>query len=173
MDPFGNFNFGRSYWLQNDHESGQTFLDRAIGLSPSFSHGMYAHAFTNLMAGRGEQAIPRLDEAIGLSPLDPFLYAMQSAKGFSLAHTGDLEQACHWLDIGSRQPGAHYLVSIIAAAINQLAKNHDQARYWAERTRQLRPDASIEQFFVAYPLRDPSMRSEVHAALRDLGFPER
>jgi TolB-like protein/Tfp pilus assembly protein PilF len=173
MDPFGNFNYGRSYWLQNDHESGQTFLDRAIGLSPSFSHGMYAHAFTNLIAGRGEAAIARLDDAIRLSPLDPFLYAMQSAKGFSLAHTGDLEQACHWLDIGSRQPGAHYLVSIIAAAINQIAENHDQARYWAERTRQLRPDASIEQFFVAYPLRDPRMRSGVHTALRDLGFLER
>jgi tetratricopeptide (TPR) repeat protein len=173
MDPFGNFTYGRSYWLENDHESGKTYLDRAIGLSPSFSHGMYAHAFTNLMAGRGEPAIAKLDEAIRLSPLDPFLYAMQSAKGFALAHSGDLERACKWLDIGSRQPGAHYLVSIIAAAINQIAENHDQARYWAERTRQLRPDASIEQFFVAYPLRDGRMRSAVHAALQDLGFPDR
>jgi DNA-binding winged helix-turn-helix (wHTH) protein/tetratricopeptide (TPR) repeat protein len=173
MDPFGNFTYGRSYWLENDHESGKTYLDRAIGLSPSFSHGMYAHAFTNLMAGRGEPAIAKLDEAIRLSPLDPFLYAMQSAKGFSLAHTGDLEQACHWLDIGSHQPGAHYLVPIIAAAINKIAENHAQARYWADRTRQLRPDASIEQFFVAYPLRDQRLRSAIHAALRDLGFSER
>jgi TolB-like protein len=173
MDPFGNFNYGRSYWLQNDHEAGKTFLDRAIGLSPSFSQGMYAHAFTNLMAGRGELAIPRLDAAIELSPLDPFLYAMQSAKGFSLAHTGDLEQACHWLDTGSRQPGAHFVVSIIAAAINQSAENHDMARYWADRTRQLRPDASIEQFFVAYPLRDQRLGSAIRAALRDLGFAER
>lgn len=173
MDPFGNFTYGRSYWLVNDHESGQPFLDRAIGLSPSFSNGMYAHAFTNLMAGRGEQAIERLDQAISLSPLDPFLYAMQSAKGFSLAHTGDLGEACHWLDIGSRQPGAHYLVPIIAAAINRIAENNPQAQYWADRTRQLRADASIEQFFVAYPLRDLRMRGAVHAALRDLGFPER
>ncbi len=89
---------------------------------------MYAHAFTNLMAGHGAEAIAKLDDAIRLSPLDPFLYAMQSAKGFSLAHTGDLEQACHWLDIGSRQPGAHYLVSIIAAAINRIAGNDDPAR---------------------------------------------
>lgn len=55
---------------------------------------MYAHAFTNLMAGRGEQAIAKLDEVIKLTPLDPFLYAMQSAKGFSLAHTEDLDRAC-------------------------------------------------------------------------------
>lgn len=173
MDPFGNFTYGRSFWLENDHESGQTFLERAIGLSPSFSHGMYAHAFTNLMAGRGAEAIEKLDRAIALSPLDPFLYAMQSAKGFSLAHSGDLDEACHWLDMGSRQPGAHYLVSIIAAAVNKIAERDEQARYWAERTRQLRPDASIEQFVVAYPLRDHRMRREVHAALRDLGFAER
>ncbi len=173
MDPFGNFTYGRSYWLRNDHDSGQTFLDKAIGLSPSFSHGMYAHAFTNLIAGRGAEAVAKLDDAIRLSPLDPFLYAMQSAKGFSLAHMGDLDQACHWLDAGSRQPGAHYLVSIIAAAINRIADNNDQARHWTERTLQLRPDASIEQFFVAYPLRDPALRSTVHTALRDLGFAER
>ncbi|MCR8723488.1 winged helix-turn-helix domain-containing protein [Frigidibacter sp. ROC022] len=170
MDPFGNFNFGRAYWLVNDHESGLIFLDRSIDLSPSFSHGMYAHGLANLMAGRGEAAISKLDAAIKLSPLDPFLYAMQSTKGFSLAHTGDLEQACHWLDIGARQPGAHYLVSIVAAAINKIAGNHDQARYWADRTRQLRPDASIQQFFVAYPLRDQRIRKEVQTALQDLGF---
>jgi tetratricopeptide (TPR) repeat protein len=134
---------------------------------------MYAHAFVNLMRGRGEQAVERLDEAISLSPLDPFLYAMQSAKGFSLAHTGNLEQACHWLDKGARQPGAHYLVSIIAAAINGIADNREQARYWARRTLSLRPDASIAQFFVAYPLRDAGMRRAVHSALHDLGFPER
>jgi tetratricopeptide (TPR) repeat protein len=173
MDPFGNFNFGRWYWLENDHESGKTFLDRAIGLSLSFSHGMYTHAFTNLMAGRGEPAIAKLEEAIRLSPLDPFLYAMQSAKGFSLVHMGDMEQACHWLDVGSRQPGAHYLVSIIAAAINRIAEKDDRARYWADRTRAFRPDATIDQFFVAYPLRDQRLRSAIHGALRDLGFPER
>lgn len=166
-------NFGRSYWLENDHESGKTFLDRAIGLSPSLFHGMYAHAFTNLMAGRGEPAIAKLDEDIRLSPPDPFLYAMQSPKGFSLAHIGEMEQACHWLDVGSHQPGAHYLVSIIAAAINKVAENDDRARYWAGQTRAFRPDATIEHFFVACPLHDQRLRSAIHTGLRDLGFSER
>lgn len=173
MDPFGNFNYGRSYWLLNDHESGQTFLERSVGLSPSFSHGMYAHAFTNLMAGRGAQAISELETAISLSPLDPFLYAMQTAKGFSLLHTGDLGQACQWADIGSRQPGAHYLVTVIAAAIHQIAGNPAQAQYWAERTLQLRSNASIQQFFQAYPLRDETVKHSVQSSLVELGFSER
>ena len=172
MDPFGNFNLGRSYWLRADHKGGQGFLDRSTDLSPSFAHGIYASAFSDLMAGRGERAIAKLDEAIILSPLDPFLYAMQSAKGFSLLHAGDLEQACFWLDTGTRQPGAHYLVSFISAAANRMAGNTDQAQYWTQRTLELRPDASISQFFEAYPLRDQHIRLEIQKSLRELGFPE-
>lgn len=172
MDPFGNFNLGRSYWLRGDHEAGQGFVERSIGLSPSFAHGMYASAFSDLIAGRGEPAIAKLDEALILSPLDPFLYAMQSAKGFSLLHEGDLEQACDWLDKGSRQPGAHYLVTFIAASTNLIAGKTDQARYWAAQTLRLRPDASIGQFFEAYPLRNQQVRRETLKALQQLGFPE-
>jgi DNA-binding winged helix-turn-helix (wHTH) protein/tetratricopeptide (TPR) repeat protein len=172
MDPFGNFNLGRSYWLRGEHEAGQGFVARSVGLSPSFAHGMYANAFSDLIAGRGDQAIAKLDEAIILSPLDPFLYAMQSAKGFSLLHNGDLEQACDWLETGSRQPGAHYLVTFITAAASFVAGNTDQAHYWAERTLQLRPSASIRQFFEAYPLQDQQVRDEIHKALQQLGFPE-
>ena len=158
--------------MHGEHEAGQGFLERSTGLSPSFALGIYANAFTDLMAGRGKQAITKLDEAIILSPLDPFLYAMQSAKGFSLLHAGELEQACDWLDKGSRQPGAHYLVTFITAAVNCVAGKPDQAQHWATRTLQLRPDASISQFFEAYPLRNQQVRLEIHKALQKPCFPE-
>lgn len=170
LDPFGNFNYGRSYWLHGDHEAGQPYLDRAIGLSPSFSHGLYAYAYSNIMAGRREAGVEQLERAIELSPLDPFLFAMETLKSVSFLHADDFEQASIWADRGSRQPGAHYICMFMAAAINQIAGNHAQARYWADRTRQLRPDATIQQFFHSYRLQDQTVRNNLLVVLQELGF---
>lgn len=172
VDPFGNFNYGRSFWLHGDHDSGQTYLERSIGMSPSFAHGLYARSHADMIAGRGARALASADEAIALSPLDPFLYAMHQAKALALLHLGDHEQACQHTDKGAREPGAHYIVLTIAAAINKVAGKDTQARYWHERTIARRPDASIAQFFFAIPVRDPIVREDIYRALKDLGFPE-
>lgn len=172
VDPFGNFNYGRSFWLHGDHESGQTFLERSIGMSPSFAHGLYARSHADMIAGRGALALASADEAIALSPLDPFLYAMYQAKALAHLHLGDYEQACRHTDTGAREPGAHYIVSTIATAINKIAGKDDQARHWQERTLARRPDASISQFFTAIPVRDPTVKESIYRALKDLGFPE-
>ena len=173
IDPFGNFNYGRSFWLEGDHESGQTYLDRSIGMSPSFAHGLYARSHADMIAGHGARAIVSADEAIALSPLDPFLYAMHQAKALALLHMGDHAQACHHTDLGAREPGAHYIVTTIAAGVNKVAGKDAQARFWQDRTLAIRPDASIAQFFSAMPMRDPKVREDLHRALKDLGFPER
>lgn len=172
VDPFGNFNYGRSFWLQDDHDSGQTYLDRSIGMSPSFAHGLYARSHADMIAGRGARAVASADEAISLSPLDPFLYAMHQAKALALLHLGDHERACLHTDTGAREPGAHYIVTTIASAINKVAGKDAQARYWHDRTIASRADASIAQFFAAIPVRDTGVRAEIHRALKALGFPE-
>lgn len=172
LDPFGNFNYGRSFWLHGDHDSGQTYLERAIGMSPSFAHGLYARSHAEMIAGRGASAVASADEAIALSPLDPFLYAMHQAKAMALLHLGDHDQACRHTDIGAREPGAHYIVTTIASAINKVAGRDAQARYWSDRTIARRKDASIAQFFSAIPVRDTTVREQLHRALKDLGFPE-
>ena len=173
VDPFGNFNYGRSFWLQGDHESGQTYLERSIGMSPSFAHGLYARSHADMIAGRGALAVASAEEAISLSPLDPFLYAMHQAKALAHLHLGDHEQACLNTDMGAREPGAHYIVTTIAAAINQVAGKDAQARHWYNRTVAQRADASIAQFFSAIPVRDPTVKENIYRALKDLGFPER
>jgi tetratricopeptide (TPR) repeat protein len=170
FDPFGNFTYGRSHWLRGDPEAGQAWIERAVSLSPSFAQGIYAHGWADMMAGRGREAVRQYDTAIGLSPLDPFLYAMQSARGFALLHCGDLEEAALWADRGARQPGAHYLIPAIAAGINRIAGNDSMARYWADITLARRPETSLEHFFGAFPLEDTRTRRALGEALSALGF---
>nr|WP_256368309.1 winged helix-turn-helix domain-containing protein [Mangrovicoccus sp. HB161399] len=170
MDPFGNFTYGRAHWLRGDPEAGQAWLERAMSLSPSFAQGHYAHGWASVMAGQGEQALGAVRKAVDLSPLDPFLYAMESARGIAHLHIGNLDRAAHWSAQGARKPGAHHLISAIAAAICDIAGKPEEAAYWKLRTFERRPDTTAEQFFTAFPFRDPAIRGELERSLDRLGF---
>ena len=125
------------------------------------------------MAGDGAAALDNLGKAVRLSPLDPFLYAMMSARGMAHFHMGDMDAATLWAERGAGTPGAHYLISAFAAAINEAAGNHAQALYWTEKTMHRRQDASIETFFSAFPFRDAARKKILRDALAAVGFPER
>ncbi|WP_218837236.1 winged helix-turn-helix domain-containing protein [Pseudothioclava arenosa] len=173
LDPFASFNYGRANWLRGDPAAGQSWLERSVQLSPSFAQGFYAHAWADIMVGDGSQALGNLERSITLSPLDPFRYAMLSAKGIAHFHQDNMEDGAHWADQGARTPGAHYLICAFAAAIHEVAGNHDQARYWAQETRARRSDASIQAFFNAFPVKNARKHKELRDALLSLGFPER
>ena len=173
LDPFANFNFGRAHWLRGDPAAGQSWLERSVSLSPSFAQGFYAHAWADIMAGDANLALDNLDRSISLSPLDPFRYAMLSARGIAHFHHDNMEEGAYWAEQGARTPGAHYLISAFAAAINEAAGEREKARYWAQETRARRSDASIEAFFNAFPVKNTRKRRELHEALTALGFPEK
>jgi Tfp pilus assembly protein PilF len=172
LDPFGNFNYGRSLWLRSDPAGGQSWLERSVQLSPNFAQASYALGWADAMLGNGDAARESLSRAISLSPLDPFLYAMQSALGLALVQTGDRADAAHWAVQGARKPGAHYLICMIAAALSQIAGEKDAATYWASQTRRRRPDANTKQFFAAFPFSNDKFREELRQSLALCGFEE-
>jgi tetratricopeptide (TPR) repeat protein len=170
LDPFGNFTFGRSFWLQDDADSALEWLERSVSLSPSFAKGYYAHAWTDVMAGRGAQALAHLEKSTQLSPLDPFSYAMQSSRGMAYAQKGDFENAAIWADKGARSPGSHYLIGAIAAAVHQLNNDPEKARYWVENVRSRRSDVSKVHFFQAFPFKPAADRKMWSDALTKCGI---
>jgi hypothetical protein len=123
------------------------------------------------MAGRGEAARASVDTALGLSPLDPFLYAMQATRGFACLIQGDYAGAAEWAERGARSPASHFLIGAIAVAAHRLHGDLDRANYWTRNVRARRADASIEHFFKAFPFSDARVRQEIAAALAAQGFP--
>ncbi len=170
VDPFANFTLGRAHWLKGDPEAGMPWIDRAIDLSPNFAQGFYAHGWGDVMAGRGAEALERLEKAIALSPLDPFLYAMQSACGMAYLQMEDYENAVIWAERGARAPGSHFLIGAIAAMICKINGDDKKAIHWATTTKNRRPDTSVAMFFGAFPFEDPQMRSQIASALVSVGF---
>lgn len=170
VDPFGNFTLGRAHWLRGDPEAGMPWIDRAVELSPNFAQGFYAHGWADVMAGRGAEALVQLERAITLSPLDPFLYAMQAARGLAYLELQDFEKAAHWAEKGARAPGAHFLIGAIAAMTQKIKGDDEKASYWARTVKERRPDASVATFFNAFPFEDTQTRRSIHAALLSVGL---
>ncbi|MCB1842360.1 MAG: winged helix-turn-helix domain-containing protein [Halioglobus sp.] len=170
LDPFVNFTMGRSYWLEADLEQALAWLERAITLSPNYAQGVYATAWTEVMAGEADAARRHADLAMRLSPLDPLYYAMLGTRGFAHIASGEFAEAAGWADRAAHSPGAHVLIAMIAAVAQVLAGNPAKGSNWADTARARKPALTRDDFFHAFPMRSPAMRSRISGALQALGF---
>lgn len=170
MDPFTNFNMGRSLWLVDDLTGAQSWLGRATSLSPSFAQGLYARAWTETISGSSETGRRLSDEARSLSPLDPLLYAMLGTRAISLSQQNRDYEAARWVERAANAPGAHYLIRAIAVAIHDMAGKPSEAAIWAERLRGQREEITQAQFFRSFPFRDETYRLRFSEALRRYGI---
>jgi hypothetical protein len=170
LDPFVNFTMGRTYWLEGDMASGLGWLQRATDLSPNYAQGIYARAFCEVMSGHPMAARQHTDLAMRLSPLDPLLYAMQSARAFSHISLGEHGPAAEWASRAASSPGAHELIALIAAAACALNGDRPGAAGWAANARMRNGALTREDFFRAFPINKPEMRESVDFALAEVGF---
>jgi tetratricopeptide (TPR) repeat protein len=170
LDPFVNFTMGRTYWLEGDIDRSLSWLERATSLSPNYAQGIYAQAWTELMAGTADGARNHVDLAMQLSPLDPLYYAMLSLRGLTHIAAGDDQVGAEWAERGARAPGAHVLIAMIAAVAQALAGNPENARHWAAEVRSRNPTLTRDDFFSAFPMKSQAMRTRITAALKTLGW---
>lgn len=170
LDPFANFTMGRSYWLESDLDSASSWLERATSLSPNYAQGLYALAWTNTIAGTGQNSREQLDLAMRLSPLDPLYYAMLGARGFTHIAREEYPEAATWTERAARAPGAHVFMAVLAAAAQSLAGDTAKAAAWAADVRERGPNITSADFFRGYPVRAEPMRGRIARALRELGF---
>lgn len=165
LDPFANFTFGRSLWLEGDVGGSLAWLDRAIALSPNYAQGIYARAWAETVLCRGDDGQLDADLAMALSPLDPLQYAMLGTRALSHFVRGENEAAALWSERAARAPGAHVLISVIAAACHSAAHNTAQAQFWAADVRK-RLDGDVQKnFFRSFPFEDAGVRTRLATSL--------
>lgn len=170
IDPFTHYTMGRSYWLTDQPEIAKGWFDRAIDLNPNYAQGFYARAFTALMVDDIATVDSGLDSALQLSPLDPLLYGIHGVRAQALIQVGDTRAAARLADRAASTPGAHYLISMVAAVANGLDGRHQQASRWRQDTLRRKPDASIDQYFAAFPIRNDEARQRIATELKRQGF---
>lgn len=170
LDPFVNFTMGRTYWIEGDLDRGLAWLERATSISPNYAQGIYARAWTETLAGRGEEGRAHVDLAMRLSPLDPLYYAMLATRAFTHMALGEDTEAASWAERAARSPGAHVLIALIAAVAHMLAGDEIRAQAWAADVRARNATFSREDFFRAFPMKLHAMQARVALALARLGY---
>jgi hypothetical protein len=105
-----------------------------------------------------------------LSPIDPLHYAMLGTRAFTHIAAGEDAEAAEWAERAARAPGAHVLIAMIASAAHTLAGDAERATYWAANARERNPALAREDFFRAFPIKPPAMRSRLADALAQRGF---
>jgi TolB-like protein len=168
LDPFCNLVMGRAFWLIGDLDTMLAWLERANALHPNYAQARYARAFSQTMMGDAEQGRSGADYALALSPLDPLAYAMRSVRAFSHIVVDEPAPAVRWAEQAARSPGSHGLIDWIAAVANALNGDHDRATSWADSARRRTPGLTTDDFFTAYPMREPTTRRRIASALKGL-----
>jgi TolB-like protein/Tfp pilus assembly protein PilF len=171
LDPFANFVAGRVHSLHGRPDDGLVWLDRSTRINPSFAKGHYAHGHADLMAGRTAEARSRLEEALTLSPMDPLLCAMLSAKGLTYLAEGDHAEAVRWTQMDARAPGAHFTMLAVAMAACRIAGDSAGEAAWLRVLRERWPDASVGRLFTVLPFGDGPIRALLADALHSAGLP--
>lgn len=170
MDPFANYNMGRSRWLTGELDDSLPWLDRARQLSPNFAQGYYARAWVDTLSGRTEQARNNTEVAMTLSPLDPLYYAMLGATALSYIGEENAAEAVYYGERAARSPGAHYFITLIAATAYALSGDLEKAHEWKDRVLKIKPDFSTDDFLRAFPYTDSSARERMTSLMAELGF---
>lgn len=170
LDPFANFTFGRSLWLEDKVETSLRWLDRSIALSPNYAQGRYAKAWAETLLGHGEVGQSQADAAMALSPIDPMLYAMLATRALTHLIRGDSATAACWGDEAAQSPGAHGLIALIAGVCQATNGDMKKAQDWVNTARLRDPDISQARFFAAFPFADGDTRDRIATALTRLGI---
>ncbi|MBV1691276.1 hypothetical protein KRR38_27230 [Novosphingobium sp. G106] len=169
LDPFANFTFGRSLWLDDKVETSLRWLDRSIALSPNYAQGRYAKAWAETLLGHGEVGQSQADAAMSLSPIDPMLYAMLATRALTHLIRGESATAACWGDEAAQSPGAHGLIALIAAVCQVINGDMNKAQAWVQTAKMRDPNVSQTRFFAAFPFADGDTRNCIATALTRLG----
>jgi len=142
-DPWAHLALGYLVFTTRRTDAAEEEFQRALDLNPNFAaaHGYLGSALA--FAGRSEQAIANLEQAIRMSPQDP-----QNAifnNGFAIANylSGRFAEAVSFSRKALQQrdgwTGAHRIYVASLAQNGQI----DEARAALARVKELQPDLSI------------------------------
>jgi TolB-like protein/DNA-binding winged helix-turn-helix (wHTH) protein len=168
-DPLGHWALGRANLLRGEMSESLAELSTSTALNPSFAVGQYTLGFALMHAGDTTRSIEMADKARRLSPYDPLRFAMIGCRGFSLALTGQYDEAARLLALSIREPNAHFQMVAMAAVCDALAGNDDAARSDFGRLLKARPGYGAKDFLRAFPLQQPAHTKLIDSAFRRLG----
>lgn len=169
-DPFCNLVLGRAHWIHEDIDGARAWTDRAVTLNPNYAFGHYNSGKFAAIACQSTLADAHVQSALALSPIDPHLQSMLSARAFAAFMSDDAQQAIRFAEQSLRAPNAHLYVCVIAAAIFAHFDQPHRIEEVQRRIARLGSHFGRDHFEMLFKPTDPSKAKHLAAAFDQLGF---
>ena len=130
-DPDVHYALARVYTEMNDRAKAMAAYDKAIALNPSASNYLVGSTTPLLYVGETEEAIDRLNRAMGIDPFHPAWYHWQ--MGWALWEVEDCEGAlAAMLRMDKIRKGAHRMLAGIYACLGDVEKAQEAYKVFYE-----------------------------------------
>lgn len=136
QDAVCRFALGRVYLARGEYERSFSELHAAIKLNPSMAQAHCALGDSLTYAGQMDTALPCFEEAVRLSPQDPYRWAFLNYGAMAHLFRRDFEQAAQWASESVQVPNAHFLArAVLVSALGHLGRIDTAALLLAELKR--------------------------------------
>ncbi|MEE9380007.1 MAG: winged helix-turn-helix domain-containing protein [Hyphomonadaceae bacterium] len=164
LDPFANYAMGRSYTAIGDLETSTSWYDRTLDLRPNYAQCLYSTALTDILTELANHGREHIDDALVLSPLDPFLCAMHSVRAFSHIINEEYEEAAAWGEKAMATPNVHPHYACVPLISHTLNGDMGRANVWRDKLRVDFPKLSHHHFFASFPFQNGKTREQITQA---------
>lgn len=171
-DPLAQHAIGHAYGLEGDRERMIAAFEHTM--DPADPSGFSCSGLHLAMAGRPEQAIAVIEEAMRLSPQDPGMTACFRRMGYAHFAAGRYEDAIVWAKKVLDHPAPFddaVAYRLLAASYVHLGRL-DQGRLAVREAARLHPEFSLVQWRSGHTAYDPDFVERYADGLRRAGMPE-
>jgi TolB-like protein len=172
-DPTALTAAGAATGFCGDQEGASALLEQALALDPNNAWAWARSGWTGIYRAQPQQALERFEQAMKLSPLDPFAFNTRMGMASALACSGRPEEAVAIArDVTKRHPDVTWANRQLAAWAG-MAGDLETARSAARKLLAANPDFTIRRYLAIPAFQDNLEYHERMAqGLRDAGLPE-
>jgi len=172
-DPSVLWMVGFAMWqLRVDPEGALELYDRSLALNANCAQALALRGWALATAGRLDEAVPSLLQALRLSPFDPEAFFTMSALGCAYLMARRFDEAIKWTSRALRErPSFAPALRFHAVCLVELGRL-SEARDTVTHLLQLEPRLTISTLRRRAPIFDAKLMNTFLEGLREAGLPE-
>lgn len=159
-------------YLARDYDAGLAAADRALALAPNSALVLLTSGWLRAYVTESETAIPYIERAMRLSPVDPAMFYFSTALSLACFVGGRYAEAADWARRAVRErPGYLAGQRLLTTSLARLGR-HEEAAEAARVLLAIAPGFTVTKAAVHLALRDAPVRELFLDGLRQAGVPE-
>jgi adenylate cyclase len=165
-EPWAYWALAYAHLYAGDHDQSLAAYEKALALNPNDADVLVEYGWTLAFAGRAEEGIRRMREALRLNPHYPEWYLNDLALGYLVAH--DHEEAVAALSqIASPSRGDRLYLAAALARLGRL----EEAREQVDEVLRRQPETTVNGFVETRPFKREEDRAYFAESLQLAGLP--